>query len=239
LIDNRRGFAGSIAEVEDEWGNGATYGDSKAHADTKVRVLLAIHRYMEKYCPNATTFCIVVGQPVISHIEKEKEKIIKMLKGRHEFTVNGIKRNIWIADLRVTTEGGGGFWSNPQNGMCRIIDAGSGTINLVSILNNKHIVKSSTTMNIGTETMQNKNDLDGMARGIIQAATKLKWKKDDTVLICGGVANVILPHIQKHFIGSDTIKPLLKREYDVISSQPVYANAIGFYNLANSGVFNQ
>jgi hypothetical protein len=53
------------------------------------------------------------------------------------------------------------------------------------------------------------------------------------------VANVILPHIQKHFIGSDTIKPLLKREYDVISSQPVYANAIGFYNLANSGVFNQ
>ena len=42
-IGNRKGFAGSIAEHEDDYGNGTRYGDSKAHEDTKIRVLLAIN----------------------------------------------------------------------------------------------------------------------------------------------------------------------------------------------------
>jgi plasmid segregation protein ParM len=231
-INGRKGFAGSIAEFEDEFGDGTTYGESKAHEDTQVRVLLAIHRYMEKYSLNEKNVYIVTGQPISRHTEIEKNQIINMLKGHHEFVVNGIHREIYIKDVKVSPEGSGAFWSNPLGGMVRILDIGSGTVNMVSISNKNFIHKSSGTMNTGMETLKNKNDLDGMARGIIQSTLKLKWKKDDSVFICGGASEKIVAHIKKHYVNAEIIKPLLKREHDVLSVQPIYANAVGFYNLA-------
>lgn len=231
-IDGKKGYAGSIAEAEDEFGDGTRYGDSKAHSETKIRVLLAIHRYMEKYNLAASSVYIVTGQPIATHKEGEKQQIIDLLKGKHDYVVNGKRRKITIEDVKVSPEGSGAFWSNPQPGTVRIIDVGSGTVNMGTISDKKFIHKSSGTMDTGMETMKNKNDLDGMARGIVQATTKLKWKKDDTVLICGGIANLMLPHIQKHYANAEVLKPMLKTENETVTKKPIYANAIAFYTIA-------
>jgi plasmid segregation protein ParM len=233
-IDGKKGYAGSIAEHEDEFGDGTIYGDTKAHDHTKIRALLAIHRYMEKYNLDIDTFRIVTGQPLINHKEEEKNKIINMLRGEHKFVVNGKKRKIHITDVKVTPEGTGAFWSAPVGGSVSVLDIGSGTVNMVRMLNKLHIHKSSGTMNTGMETLKNKNDLESMARGIIQATTKLKWKKDDSVLVCGGAAEALTPILQRHYMNAVLINPQLRREHDILSAKPVYANAVGFYTLAKA-----
>lgn len=48
------------------------YGDSKAHEDTKIRVLLAINRYLDRYCPHFENIAIVTGQPIKRHKQTEK-----------------------------------------------------------------------------------------------------------------------------------------------------------------------
>lgn len=231
-IGNRKGFAGSIAEQEDEFGNGTTFGDTKAHEDSKIRILLGIHRYIEKYAPGTDTVCLVTGQPISNHKESEKQKIRKMLIGQHEFIVNKKKAKFFIEDVKIAPEGSSAFWSAPRPGLCRIIDLGSGTCNMATISEKKHIHKSSGTMNIGMETIKNKSDYEGIARAIFQQGTKLKWSKNDTVLVCGGVTTAILPSIQKHFPQAEAIKPLLKRECDILAVNPSFANAVAFYNMA-------
>lgn len=231
-IDGRKGFAGSIAEAEDEFGNGTTYGETKAHDETKIRILLAIHRYIDKYNVITRNICIVTGQPINNHKDVEKNKIINMLIGSHEYVVNGTLRKIYIEDVKVTPEGSGAFWSNPKAGLCRVIDIGSGTVNMATVSEKRHIHKSSGTMNTGMETVKNKSDLEGVSRAIFQHATRLKWKKDDPVYVCGGISEKIYPNILKHFPNAEILTPLLKREFDTLTLKPIYANAVGFYHLA-------
>ena len=231
-INERKGYAGTIALYENEFGSGATYGETKAHEDTKIRILLAIHRYIEKYCPGTYTVCLVTGQPIKAHKPGEKSKIIDMLLGKHEFTVNNMKVKLYIEDVRVAPEGSAAFWSNPTVGLVRIIDVGSGTVNMATIEDKHHIHQGSGTMTVGMETVRNKTDHDAIARAIYQQATKLKWHNHDLVQLCGGAANKLLPHFQKHFPNIDLLQPRLKRQFDLIALDPIYANAVGFYTLS-------
>ena len=231
-IGNRKGFAGSIAEHEDDYGNGTRYGDSKAHEDTKIRVLLAINRYLNRYCPHFEHVSIVTGQPIKRHKAAEKNAISDMLEGTHSIKVNGLKRTITIDKVGVAPEGSGAFWSNPQMGTIRIIDIGSGTINAATIIDNHHINNASDTFNFGMETVKNKNDLKGIARGIIGNTTKLKWKKDDKILICGGTTEGIAPYLSEHYHNAEILVPSMNRGEGVSTLHPVYANAAGFYVLA-------
>ncbi|WP_172373557.1 ParM/StbA family protein [Sporosarcina jiandibaonis] len=231
-IDGRKGFAGTIAVYEDEFGGGSMFGDSKAHEDTKIRVLLAIHRYIEKYSPGIENVSLVTGQPISSHKDAEKKKIIEMLKGTHELIVNKEWRRIHIHDVAVGAEGSGAYWATSGIRSARIIDVGSGTVNCATIADKRYINNASDTFNFGMETVNNKNDLASIARGIIRGTTKLKWDKNDIVLICGGISKDILPFIAKYYVSARLLEPLLKNRGDVIFADPVFANAIGFYNLA-------
>ncbi|WP_081791213.1 hypothetical protein [Lysinibacillus fusiformis] len=111
------GFAGTIAQFEDEFGDCTRYGDSKAHEDPKIRVLLAIHRYLNKYCPHIEQVSLVTGQPNIRHKQAEKGAIIKMLKGHQEIKVNGKIRKVLIDQVAVVPEGSGAFWAKPSDGV--------------------------------------------------------------------------------------------------------------------------
>jgi len=232
LINGRKGFAGSIAEIEDEFGNGTMYGDSKAHEDTKIRVLLAIHRYLERYCPHFERVAIVTGQPIKRHKPDEKKAISDMLKGKHEIKVNGKARTIYIEEVGVAPEGSASFWNIGEMGTFRIIDVGSGTVNAATIIDKRHVNNASDTFNFGMETVKNKSDLDTVARGIIRNTTKLKWNKQDKIMICGGIAEGITPHLVEHYPHAEILVPGLARGNGVKSYQPVFANAIGFYALA-------
>lgn len=230
-IGGRKGFAGTIAEIEDEFGISSMYGDSKAHDDTKIRVLLAIHRYLKKYCPHFKEISIVVGQPIKQHNPSEKSKIINMLQGYHEFKVNGEKQSFIIENVRVAPEGSGAFWSFDKMGTWRIIDIGSGTLNASTIKDKHHVNNASDTFNFGVETLKNKNDLEIISRGIIRSTTSLKWQKNDDVLIVGGIAEGIYPHIKEHYNNATVLKPVLQR-VKPIELHPVYGNAVGYFELA-------
>ena len=233
-IGGRRGFAGSIAADEDIFGmGGALFGESKAHEDTKIRVLLAIHRYLAKYSPAERRLSIVVGQPIKTHKDAEKRLIQEMLIGRHEFVVNGEQQRFTIENVGVAPEGSGAFFSNPQTGTVRIIDVGSGTINAATIIDNRHINNASGTFNFGTETVGDAVDLAAIARGIVQATTRLKWRSSDVVYVCGGVANDILTYLVAHYPNARVMTPQLRMSNGGISLlEPVYANAVGNYEIA-------
>lgn len=236
-IDGRKGFAGSIAAFEDDFGGVGMFGDSKAHEDGKVRVLLALHRYIKRYCPDLNEVYVVTGQPIKSHKPGEKEKIKQMLLGRHDFKVNGDHQTIFIEGVEVAPEGGGAFWSNPIGGSCKILDIGSGTVNAIAIQDKKIINTASGTFNFGMETVKNKDDLAGIARGIIRNTTKLKWQKSDPIFVCGGIAEQIAPFIKEHYEKTNILRPQYKYHNGFKLLHPVYANAVGFYQIAK-GVFN-
>ncbi|MDW0112150.1 hypothetical protein QT711_03065 [Sporosarcina saromensis] len=229
-IDGRKGYAGSIATVEDVFGSGGMYGDSKAHEDTKIRILLALFRYINQYSPNTDTVSIVTGQPIVSHNTNEKQKIVGMLQGGHEFTVNGKSQYVYIDEVGVAAEGSGAYWCVPNSGKNRVLDIGSGTVNAASIIDRKHINTASDTFNFGIETVN--RGLDSVARGVVRETTRLNWQRSDEVLVCGGVAKEILPFIQHHYESAKIIEPLLKTKNGVQLLDPTYANAVGFYELA-------
>ncbi|MGE7946454.1 ParM/StbA family protein [Lysinibacillus sp. NPDC093688] len=231
-VDDRKGFAGTIAQFEDEFGDGTRYGDSKAHEDTKIRVLLAIHRYLGRYCPHIEKVSFVTGQPIKRHKKAEKESIIEMLKGNHEIKMNGKSRKVSIEQVAVAPEGSGAFWVRPSDGIVRVIDIGSGTVNAATIIDKRHINNASTTFNFGVETVANKDDLQKIARGIIRNTTKLKWDKDDKTLICGGITEGIASYIAEHYINAEIINPTIARGNGVTTLHPVFANAVGFYEIA-------
>lgn len=231
-IAGRKGFAGTIAQFEDEFGDGTRYGDSKAHEDTKIRVLLAIHRYLCRYSPHIEKISFVTGQPIKRHKQVEKEAIIAMLTGEHQIKVNGRTRKVIIEQVAVAPEGSGAFWAQPSDGVIRVIDIGSGTVNAATIVDKRHINNASTTFNFGVETVANKNDLEKIARGIIRNTTKLKWNKNDKTMICGGITEGIAPYLIEHYSNAEIINPTIHRGNGVTTLHPVFANAVGFYAIA-------
>lgn len=229
-VNGRKGFAGTIASYEDVNSGGAMYGDTKAHDDTLIRVLLAIYRYKEKYNLNHDLISIVTGQPIISHNEEEKTLIQEMLIGDHHFIANGKQCSFTIDDVKIGAEGAGAFWCNPQDGTIRIIDAGSGTINAATVNSRRFINNASATFNFGVETSN--KEMEGLARDIIRSTTSLKWKRNDLVFVCGGVANNILPYLAQHYNKAQLILPHINNGHNTKILQPVYSNAVGFYELA-------
>lgn len=233
-INGRKGFMGTLASYEDQFGGGSLYGGTKAHDDVQVRVLLSVYRYMRDNCPGVSNVSLVAGQPVNSHKESEKKKIIKMLKGHHDFVVNGEGVSFTIDDVAIVAEGSGAFWSNPQMGQQRIIDVGSGTVNCVTIIDKRQNNNASGTFNYGMETINKNTGIGGIARGIINSATELRWERSDNVTICGAAANELLPYIAKHFEGVETVLPRLHVFDGVKILGPEFANAVGFYDMARN-----
>src|SRR5690606_40665638 len=127
----------------------------------------------------------------------------------HDFIVNSERVRFDIDEVGIGSEGGGAFWSAPENGTVRILDIGSGTVNAATIIDKKMINTASATFNFGMETV-NSRQLDSVARGIIRNTTQLKWGKQDTVYVCGGIANDILPFIAAHYANAKTLQPVLQ-----------------------------
>lgn len=218
--NGRKGFAGSLALMESEF-SGSLMGDSKAHEDAKLRILIALHRQ----CQTSNTFQIVVGQPISKHTDEEKLAIEHMLHGTHDITVNGKRRIFHISDVKVAAEGGAGFWGKPKNGLCRIIDVGSGTVNCASLYDKRYVDKDSFTLTFGMSTVKTSN-LAEMARGIVTNTSK-KWAPNDFVYVIGGAASDLTPSIQKFYPNAQQMLPLFQNR----EVEPIFANVIGFYNI--------
>lgn len=216
----RKGFAGSLADFESEFG-GSIMGDSKAHDDAKLRILIALHRYSQ----TSNQFQLVVGQPIAKHTEEEKQRIKKMLLGTHEITVNDKKKFILISNVEVAAEGGAAFWSKPKGGLIRIIDVGSGTVNCASLLDKRYVDKDSFTLRFGMNTVVS-SDLGELARGIATNTSK-KWRKTDRGYLMGGAATELIDYIKQYYPNIEVLSPI----YEQVEQKAIFANAIGFYKI--------
>jgi plasmid segregation protein ParM len=212
----RKGFAGTLAELESEFG-GAIMGDSKAHDDAKLRVLIALHRIATS---DSESFKIVVGQPISKHTPAEKNAIRGMLIGRHEIAVNDQRKLIEIADVKVSAEGGAAFWSVPREGIVRIVDVGSATVNCASLRNYRFVDRESFTLPFGMNTVRT-HDFGELARGIATHTSK-KWHPQDFVLLVGGVARELTPYLRKYYPQATP------------HENPRFANALGFQAIARA-----
>jgi plasmid segregation protein ParM len=226
--EGKKGFAGTLALYESEF-CGSIMGGTKNHTDNKTRVLLGIHRYLTKFNLRDNQIQIVVGQPISMHNEDEKSQIRDMLTGKHTISVNRVEKTFWITSVIVAAEGGSAYWSGEQKeGLIRLIDVGSGTVNCCTILDSRFIDRESETLNFGANTTKTK-DISALARGIATHTLK-KWNREDEVYVVGGIAEEIATPLQQYFNRVQILYPILNELY----IKPVYANAVAFFNIGVS-----
>lgn len=223
-----KGFAGKLAEDQSRFRRHMA-GDSKAHEDALIRLLIGIHRFTEDYDLHHN---VVVGQPIKKH-KAEKDRIVAMLKGQHAIKVNGRTKAFWIDNVAVAPEGAGAFWAyRGDEPLIRIIDAGSGTINCATVKEGRFGDRDSFTLPYGANSEED-YDIRGLANSIIAMSTKKEWKKIDAVRVCGGIAELITPVLAEYFTDIKTIEPMIREgKHSMRKVHPVFANAVGFYQLA-------
>lgn len=212
--DGQRGFAGTLALHESECAD-SQKGESKAHPDARLRVLLALHQFGE-----GVEHQIIVGQPISMHQETEKAAIKKMLCGRHEVIVNGKRKIIVIRRCEVAAEGVTAGLLVTAGGLIRVIDVGSGTVNFGTLIDRRFNDRGSFTLGTGMETLRSVEPAD-FARQIALRALARSWKANDTVYLCGGGAGAVLATLRAYFPG-----------VRMIEGNPEYANVKAFYLIA-------
>lgn len=233
-FQGKKWFAGTLAENE-SFLAGSRKGVTKANDEVLLRVLLALFRYDEEQ-----THDIIVGQPIKSHTDEEKEKIIDMLTGKHEITVNGKPRTIRIRDVGVAAEGASVGLLEPIRGTMRILDVGSGTINWATVGYNGKTVrfydKDSGTEEHGMATVGTV-DIEKLAWSLGSTLTK-RWSDMDNVRVVGAVADELIQPLKAHFPNAEVYRPLVAAEngsrIDVQTMDPVYANAVAFFTIARA-----
>lgn len=212
-------YAGTIAQYESKT-YGSLKGSTKAHQEGKLRILIAIHQYFQD-----NVIDLVVGQPLINHTPEQKKKIIKMLEGQHIITINDEKRSFYIRSVSVGVEGASALLSNPVKGKIKVIDCGSGTINMAALKDLKFISRDSTSIGDGMETIDS-NEQE-IARMIYNQAIGKAWGEKDIVFLTGGGAEKLFHYVREYFPNTKILRPLFDNKIQSIE----FANVIGFYKL--------
>jgi plasmid segregation protein ParM len=219
--NGRKGFTGTLSVIESEFSE-SMKSDSKANPDAKLRVLLAIARFMEKNA--GSDFSIVVGQPIKKY--EEKDLIKDMLIGPHTITVNDVVRRFTIHKVGVSPEGAAVGLIKPRDGFTRIIDIGSGTVNWGTVYNKRFVDRDSDSEDWGMETVTSR-DPEPIARRI-GIVTRKKWKESDYVRLVGGPAKLFLEPLRKYYPNIELFTP----EYKNFALGTEFVNALAFYEIA-------
>jgi plasmid segregation protein ParM len=215
-INGNRYFIGELAQQESRFARDMTTR-SKIHEETKILTLTAIALQAE-----TERVKLVTGLPVDQHTDGIKAELRRLLSGIYDLEVNGIKKHIRLAesDIIVSIEGAGAYMAESPPGKCRVIDAGSRTINTLTIdENKKYRDLQSGTLDYGCMDLAADDKTEQFSRRIITDLSKL-WVKysGELVLLTGGGAGILEPYLCKHF----NVRQV---------SNPVYANAIGYHAL--------
>lgn len=223
--EDYKGFAGPFATIESEYG-GTVFGLSKNHQDAYTRVLLAIWRNIV-----GEKVKIVVGQPYKSHTDEEKADIILALRRQHSVTVNGVKKEFTVEDVKVGMEGAMAFLTYPYTGPVNIIDIGSGTVNCIHFLNKRIVDRKCDTLPFGSETSKSGRNIEGMAKGIY-GSMSAAWDKGHQTFVCGGSADLMVEPLRKYFPLIKVLRPKIDIGGIKVQVDSKFANAAGMYNLA-------
>lgn len=209
-----RGYAGTLAMDESKFAE-SRKGDSKAHFDAKLRVLLALHQYSSSVDNN-----ILVGQPIKTHTEDQKTEIKNMLIGRHELTVNDKRKIVVVRRCEVAAEGVTAGLLVQENTKVRVIDIGSGTVNFGTLINKRFNDLGSFTLTEGMETIN--GQFAAFARQIAFKAFARGWDKDEIIYLCGGGAEILLPYLKEYF-----------PQVQILQNDTSFSNVKAFYMIAS------
>jgi len=216
-------FAGTLAEYESIFPR-RSFGLSKAHDDMKIRTLIAAHRFGK-----GDIFDLMVGQPIKKHDDYSKEMIKRLLLGEHKIEVNGVEKIFNINSVNVGAEGAIIYWTlESHEQVIRIVDIGSGTINIATIREGYFIDKESTTLPFGTNRAE--KDIGIISNAVNSALTSI-CDTYDKIYVCGGVGEIIVPLIQQQYPNAISHKPKFSVDNKVEELTPQFANAVGLYNL--------
>ncbi|MFF3021196.1 ParM/StbA family protein [Gottfriedia sp. NPDC057948] len=213
-------FAGELAEKESYYPR-RSMGASKANEDVKIRILIAVFRFSNEYSNT-----VIVGQPIERHLPAEKAKIKEMLIGEHTVKLNGQSKTFKIDQVIIALEGASCFFGwFTDTSTFRIIDCGSGTVNIATIREWDQVDKESFTLNFGANSTRT-NNLNAMAQSIVSETSKY-FQPNDFILLVGGAAKAVYPVVQSAYPLTRLAIPLFLRK----RVEPKFANCIGFYNL--------
>ena len=197
---------------------------NKIHEDMKLLFITALAAINS---PNETI--IVTGVPVDHHIEDIKKDMRHYLKGTHEGKLNGKEFKFTVKALEICPEGAAAYWDyvldnhgniiRDTTGTYRIIDIGSRTINVATIINQMYLNRESFTLDYGCYDYEHAKVKDKKLfyKRIINDVRK-RWtdyKESDRVLFSGGGSLLLGGEITDNNIIAD----------------PVFANARGFRKL--------
>jgi plasmid segregation protein ParM len=219
-------FAGVLAQDESEFRRQMLV-ESKATPDALLLALISLHQ------TSMTDFDVVTGVPFNLHDTINKAALTNLLLGRWELEVNQVKRFINIIRVRVAVEGGAAFWSNPRDGIIRIVDGGSKTINYITMKNKKYVDRDSGTMPFGFDTNKSSND----QQMVISIAGELgkKWDQNDIVQTIGGKAESLAEYLRPYFPKAQIMhekKKIISNNEEI--DQNLFANAVGYYNIGRT-----
>lgn len=209
-FESEKFYVGELAERESEFYR-AMMTEQKDHDDTRLLALTALHQ------ANVTEARVITGLPVANHNDENKKRLKQLLQGRWEITVNGERKIIIIKSVDVAAEGGAAFWSRPTDGIVRVIDGGSKTINYVTLKDRRYVDRESGTLDFGFETNKSTNDKQLIAR--IAGELGKKWGNKDLIWTAGGKALDIAKYIEPYFKNA------------IPMDNALYANAIGFHAI--------
>ena len=219
-LNGHKYFAGELARE----GYCRTINASRSKIHEEMRLLFVTA--LATVNPPGETI-IVTGVPVDQHQEDIKREIRQYLRGSHEGSINGRPFKFYVKALEICPEGASAYWDyvlddkgsivKDTSGTYRIVDIGSKTINVATIINQRYLNRESFTLDYGCYDYLNaKNKDSGQFFKRIWGDLMQRWSdylETDKVLFSGGGSLLLVDHIGQ------------------IIPDPLMANARGFRKL--------
>lgn len=224
-------FIGTLARDESEFARQMLLRE-KATPDTYRLAMTALSQYI----PEEQTegyFDVITGVPVRDHDPVTKQRLIDLLQRSCTLTVDGVLKRVHVTRVRVTVEGGGAFWASPKDGTYRLIDAGSRTINYITMRDRRYVDKESGTLDFGFDTNKSTN-LRELTAAIVGEVGK-RWDSHDQIGVIGGNAVALTAELKRYFPNAHLFDAGKRvSATGQIIDPNLFANAIGYYTMGRS-----
>lgn len=232
-VDGRTFFVGHLAEESFTRREMAT--ESKLHVET--RILFATALGLTEPQPGTT---VVTGLPIDQHTNQIKGDLQNLLRGIQGVTLNRRTIDLDIHQVLVIPEGAGAFWAETMDEsgsirrpdlirqydspvLVRLLDLGSRTINMVTLVGGRYLDRESFTLHYGLlelEAMGAGMEREFIRRIVGDLSIRLaSLSPADPILLAGGGALVLGKVIREHFQAAEVVH------------EPVTANARGMRKL--------
>lgn len=240
IVDNEKHFIGNLALKISDYPIRNINAD-KINEETKTLTLIAV-ALLSKYIEPRIS--LVVSLPIDDYNEENQERLINMLKGKHEVTINQEKTvKMTIENVYVAPEGlallyymtldnqGKEVENNNIPANFRILDAGSMTHNLATFKYGELVDKKTATFTIKKglyyvtqgEREPNEKEINNFVRMLMTGEVALKWSdynpNEEPVFGTGGGMYQEEKFLKEYF-------PSLK-----VIDNPLFGTAIGCYRL--------